>query len=99
MSGKTGRKTGGGAKSGEYVLVFKIDIAVSKILKNAPVTVGSVRLKLVGHPGKFALTRSGSTTDDTVPFTEEMCVWHGPVEECGLQYQNPGNVIEQINKK
>jgi hypothetical protein len=79
--------------------VFDIDIAVSKILKNAPVTVDSVRVKLVGHPAKFALTRSGSTTDDTVPFTDAMCVWHGPVAECGLNYQNPSKVIEQIMKK
>lgn len=99
MTEKASRKTGGGAKAGDYVLVFKIDIAVSKILKDAPVTVGSVRLKLVGHPAKFALTRSGSTTDETVPFTEEMCVWSGPVQECGFQYQNPPKVIEQIMRK
>jgi hypothetical protein len=102
LTSEKARKTGGGGKFGDYVLVFDLDVTAKKIGGiGSPVTVGEgIRLKLVGHPLKFALTPFGADPEGKpVPFTAEMCAWCGATDECPAQFANDETVLESLYRK
>jgi hypothetical protein len=93
------RKTGGGGKSGEYVLVFNLDVR-AKDFNGTGSSVNlpqNIRIKLVGQPVKFALTPFGKDPEGKrVPFAQAMCAWSGPVEDCPAQFANDEKVIKSL---
>ena len=98
MTSTKARKTGGGGKSGEYVLVFELEVRAKDFSGNkSPILDESIRIKLVGQPVKFALTPLGSSPEGKrVPFAGAMCVWAGPVEDCPAPYANDEKVLKSL---
>lgn len=102
LTSEKARKTGGGGKYGDYVLVFNLNVRAKDIDGiGVPVTVGEgIRLKLIGQPLKFALTPFGSDPEGKpVPFTAEMCEWGGVTDECPARFENDEKVLDSLYRK
>lgn len=95
MTSEVVRKMGGGSR-GDYVLVFTFNVSAKDFKGGTTAKVREkIRIKLVGQPLKFALTRSG-VGDDTIPLEEKDCVWAGPTSGCLATYRNHESVIEAL---
>ncbi len=99
LTSEKARKTGGGGKYGDYALVFYVpDVRAKNFSGGKTVKLDEeIKIDLVGQPVKFALTPYSSEPEGKrVPFTQEMCVWHGLAENCPAQYANDEKVLSSL---